>query len=65
MRDLLLDQATQSRQPNDFTTLDDISGRIGAFEARYNQRPVPFDWKFGRDDLDKFCHRLDAHRPAT
>ena len=52
-------------KPNDFTTLDEISERIGAFEARYNQRAVPFDWTFGRDDLDKLCHRLDAHRPAA
>ena len=26
---------------------------------------VPFDWTFGRDDLDKLCRRLDAHRPAA
>ncbi len=52
-------------KPNDFTTLDQISERIGAFEARYNQRAVPFDWTFGRDDLDKLCRRLDAHRPAA
>ena len=52
-------------KPNDFTTLDEISERIDAFEARYNQRAVPFDWTFGRDDLDKLCHRLDAHRRAA
>ena len=52
-------------KPNDFTTLDQISERIAAFETRDNQRAIPFDWTFGRDDLDKLCHRLDAHRPAA
>ena len=52
-------------KPNDFTTLDGIRERLAAFEIRYNQRSVPFDRTFGRDDLDKLCHRLDAHRPAA
>lgn len=51
--------------PNDFTTLDQISERLNAFENRYNRTAVPFDWTFGRDDLDKLCHRLDAHRQAA
>ena len=52
-------------KPNNFTTLNDIAERLDAFEARYNQRATPFDWTFGRDDLDKLCHRLDAHRAAA
>ena len=52
-------------KPNDFTTLEEITERLAAFEQRYNQRAVPFDWTFGRDDLDKLCARLDAHRPAA
>ena len=62
---VIVDEAHRLTPSAESSTLDDISGRIGAFEARYNQRAVPFDWKFGRDDLDKFCHRLDAHRPAA
>ena len=52
-------------KPNDFTTLDQITERLTAFEARYNQRAVPFGWTFGRDDLDKLCARLDTPRPAA
>jgi hypothetical protein len=52
-------------KPNDFTTLEEITERLARFEERYNQRAVPFDWTFGRDDLDKLCARLDAHRPAA
>ena len=48
-------------KPNDFTSLDQISERLAAFEIRYNQRAVPFDWKFGRDDLDKLITRIDTH----
>ena len=39
--------------PDNFTTLDQITERLAAFEERYNQRAAPFDWNFGRDDLDK------------
>ena len=48
-------------KPNDFTSLDQITERLAAFEIRYNQRAVPFDWTFGRDDLDKLIARIDAH----
>ncbi len=49
----------------DVNTLDEITERPARFEERYNQRAVPFDWNFGRDDLDKLCARIDAHRPAA
>jgi transposase-like protein len=32
--------------PNDFTDLDQIRGRLAAFEIRYNAIARPFDWKF-------------------
>ena len=51
--------------PNDFTTLDQISERLTAFEVRYNERAVAFDWKFGRDDLDKLIARIDLHEHAA
>ena len=47
--------------PNDFTDTDRIAERLGAFERRYNALAQPFDWRFGRDDLDKFCARLARH----
>jgi len=48
-------------KPNDFTSLDQITERLAAFETRYNQRAMPFDWTFGRGDLDKLIARIDAH----
>lgn len=47
--------------PNDFTDTDHIAERLGAFERRYNALARPFDWTFGRDDLDKLCARLERH----
>ena len=47
--------------PNDFTDTDQIAERLAAFEQRYNAVARPFDWTFGRDDLDKLCARLERH----
>jgi hypothetical protein len=47
--------------PNDFTDLDQIRERLATFEQRYNAIAKPFDWKFGRDDLDKLLRRIEAH----
>ena len=40
--------------PNDFFDPDQIAERLAAFEDRYNTMAEPFDWRFGRDDLNKF-----------
>ena len=50
--------------PNDFTSLDQIRGRLAAFETRYNAIARPFSWKFTRDDLDDLLDRIDAHQRA-
>ena len=50
--------------PNDFTSLDQIRGRLAAFETRYNTIARPFGWKFTRADLDDLLHRIDAHGKA-
>ncbi len=50
--------------PNDFTDLDQVRERLAAFEERYNAVAEPFDWTFGRDDLDKLCARLERHAAA-
>jgi len=50
--------------PNDFFDTDEIARRLAAFEGRFNHIAVPFDWRFGRDDLDKFLARLEAHQGA-
>jgi hypothetical protein len=51
--------------PNDFTDLDQIAERLAAFEARYNAVAQPFNWTFGRDDLDKLLGRLGAPAPPV
>lgn len=48
--------------PNDFFDTDEVASRLAAFEDRYNRIAEPFDWRFGRDDLDKFLARLEAHQ---
>jgi DDE superfamily endonuclease len=50
--------------PNDFTDTDQIAQRLAAFEQRYNVMAQPFDWRFGRDDLDKLMARLETHPAA-
>jgi len=47
--------------PNDFADLDQIRGRLAAFETRYNAIARPFSWKFTRTDLDDLLRRIDAH----
>lgn len=64
-RDLFLDRAAQSLNPNDFVDLGQVACRLAAFEDRYNAVAEPFDWTFGRgDDLDKLCARLDRHQAS-
>jgi DDE superfamily endonuclease len=45
--------------PNDFTDLDEVAHRLLAFQRRYEQTAVPFDWRFTRADLDDLLRRLD------
>ena len=45
--------------------VDQIEQRLAAFEIRYNEWAVPFDWKFGHDDLDKLIARIGAHEQAA
>jgi hypothetical protein len=48
--------------PNDFTDLAEVESRLAAFERRYEQTAVPFEWKFTRSDLTKLLERL-ADKP--
>jgi transposase len=47
--------------PNDFTDLDELAQRLLAFQRRYQQTAVPFDWRFTRADLDTLLRRLADH----
>ena len=62
VRDLLLSIVQRKVvNPNDFGDLDQIRDRLAAFEDRYNAVAEPFDWTYGRDDLDKLLARIGAH----
>ena len=39
--------------PNDFPNLAAVEERLMAFEARYNDTAVPFDWRFTRATLEE------------
>ena len=47
--------------PNDFTDLAEVEARLLAFQRRYQQTAVPFDWQFTRSDLDRLLRRLEEH----
>jgi DDE superfamily endonuclease len=51
--------------PNDFTVLEQITERLGAFADRYNQIGEPFDWTFTRDDLNDLLERISQHDTAA
>lgn len=48
--------------PNDFADLAEVESRLLAFERRYEQTAVPFEWRFTRSDLTKLLERL-ADKP--
>jgi transposase-like protein len=50
--------------PSDFTGLDQIRGRLAAFETRYNAIARPFDWRFTSTDLSDLLRRIDTHDKA-
>lgn len=45
---------------SDFANLDVLAERLTAFEARYNTAARPFDWRFGRADLNRLLDRIAA-----
>lgn len=54
--------------PNDFGDLAEVESRLAAFERRYEQTAVPFEWRFTRSNLTKLLERLadkPDHRTAA
>ena len=47
--------------PNDFADLAEVEARLLAFQRRYQQTAVPFDWRYTRSDLDQLLRRLAEH----
>jgi transposase len=46
--------------PDDCADTDDLAAKIAAFEKRYNKAARPFDWRFGRTDLNQLLTRIAA-----
>ena len=51
--------------PNDFIDLAEVEQRLLAFQHRYEQTAVPFDWRYTRADLDRLLRRLEQHEQLT
>ena len=47
--------------PNDFTSLERLSGTLLAFVHRYNQTAKPFNWKYTAADLKDLLCRISEH----
>jgi len=44
--------------PNDLTDLEALAARLERFEMRFNATAEPFDWRFGRAELESLLSRL-------
>jgi hypothetical protein len=51
--------------PNDFASLEQLSGTLLAFVDRYNQTAKPFNWKYTAADLDGLLRKISRHEPAA
>ena len=47
--------------PNDFPSVEKLSGTLLAFVDRYNQTAKPFSWKYTADDLKDLLRRISEH----
>jgi hypothetical protein len=46
--------------PNDFGSLEELAERLLAFGQRYLEIARPFEWTFGRADLERVLEQVDA-----
>lgn len=49
--------------PNDFGSLEELSERLLAFQARYAEIARPFEWTFTREDLDRVLAKVADREP--
>ena len=47
--------------PNDFPSLEKLSGTLLAFVDRYNQTARPFSWRYTAEDLRDLLRRISEH----
>jgi hypothetical protein len=50
-------------RPNDFGSLDELSGRLLSFQAHYAEIARPFEWTFTRADLDRVLAKVAEREP--
>ena len=50
--------------PNDFGSLEELTGRLLAFQDHYAEVARPFEWTFTRSDLERVIERVDAREPT-
>lgn len=50
--------------PNDFGSLEELTGRLLAFQAHYAEIARPFEWTFTRGDLERVIERVDDREGA-
>ena len=50
--------------PNDFPSLDALTERLLAFQARYAQIARPFEWNFTRADLNRVLAKISDREPS-
>lgn len=48
--------------PNDIAGLEALATRLEGFETLFNTTAQPFDWRFGRVELEALLSRLDCQR---
>jgi hypothetical protein len=52
--------------PNDFASLNDLSGTLLAFTGHYNQTAEPFNWKYTSADLTRLLDKINhPQQPAS
>ncbi len=51
-------------RPSDFASLFALEDRLLAFQDRYQQSAVPFEWKYTQQDLSKLLARLARDQAA-
>jgi transposase len=51
--------------PNDFASLDDLTGTLMAFADHYNQTAQPFNWKYTSADLARLLNKINGRQPAS
>lgn len=51
--------------PNDFASLHDLENRLLAFQRRYEETAMPFQWAFTRADMVALMAKLKAKALAN